>query len=130
MVSHSGRKGSGEQLSDSRATVWEILLTRVFTLRTLSAGDVKGLGFGSDRIYCPPCPQLLSTVFLSACSVINVLNLDTDSANGERGNKPLSDVSHATVLQNETSIKRRNRKVMTQVKALGDSRKRPPLPPH
>ncbi|KAE8285707.1 hypothetical protein D5F01_LYC15374 [Larimichthys crocea] len=35
-------KGSAEQLSDSRATVWEILLTRVFTLRTLSAGDVKG----------------------------------------------------------------------------------------
>lgn len=31
-----------ERLSDSRATVWEILLTRVFTLRTLSAGDVKG----------------------------------------------------------------------------------------
>lgn len=31
-----------ERLSDSRATVWEILLTRVFTLWTLSAGDVKG----------------------------------------------------------------------------------------
>lgn len=36
-------EGSGEQLSDSRATVWEILLTRVFTLLTLSVGDVKGL---------------------------------------------------------------------------------------
>lgn len=35
-------QGSGEQLSDSGATVWEILLTRVFTLWTLSAGYVKG----------------------------------------------------------------------------------------
>ncbi|KAK2904342.1 hypothetical protein Q8A73_010999 [Channa argus] len=35
-------EGSGGQLSDSRATVWDILLTRVFTLWTLSAGDEKG----------------------------------------------------------------------------------------
>lgn len=42
MVSHSGASGSGEWLSDSGATVWEILLTGVFTLLTLPTGDVRG----------------------------------------------------------------------------------------
>lgn len=68
-------EGSGEQLSDSRATVGGLWLTRVFTLRTLSAGE--RLGCSSDRIYCLRCLQLLSTLFQTVCRDKNVSRLHT-----------------------------------------------------
>lgn len=51
--------------------MWEILLTRLFTVLTLSAGDVKD----SDRIYDPPRPSLLSLQSARA-SVVNVSKLN------------------------------------------------------
>lgn len=108
----------------------------------------EGLGFSSDRIYCLPCPRLLSTVFQSACCVINVLKLCTHThtltgdflCEWKRGNKPSSNVSDLSQRKNAGKTermkytakcginKKTNQEIMTQVKSPGDSRK-PKLPP-
>ena len=46
----------------------------VYSVDTFSR-RCEGLDFSSDRIYCWPCPQLLSTIIQSACSIINILKL-------------------------------------------------------
>ena len=98
MVSHSGRGECGAAEWQQSNSVGDPADQSVYSADTFSR-RCEGLGFSSDRIYCPPCPRLLSTVFQSACSVINVLKLHTHTLTRDwlwkwkGGNKPLSDVS-------------------------------------
>ncbi|TMS17830.1 Vimentin [Larimichthys crocea] len=98
----------------------------------------EGLGFSSDRIYCLPCPRLLSTVFQSACCVINVLKLCTHThtltgdflCEWKRGNKPSLNVSDLSQRKNTGKTermkytakcginKKTNQEIMTQISEL------------
>lgn len=50
----------------------------VYSADTLN-GRCEVLDFSSGRIYCPPCPQLLSTVSQRAGGVINFLKLQKNT---------------------------------------------------
>lgn len=136
MVSHSGRGECGAAEWQQSNSVGDPADQSVYSVDTFSR-RCEGLGFSSDRIYCPPCPRLLSTVFQSACSVINVLKLhthththwpETASRNGReelnlRRMFLVSDGGKMPEKAKKEVFERVHQETMTQVKSPGDSRK-------
>lgn len=151
MVSHSRRREWRPAEWQQSNSVGDPADQSVYSADT-SSRRCEGLDFSSDRIYCPPRPPLLSTVFQSGCGVIKGLKtshmythtcthwLDISSVNAEGeinlhlmflmlANRKMPGRWGVLFKWNRQQMinKEKKQEIRTRAKSAGDSRKqRPP----